>query len=142
MVMETTVFLDHETQALAFLSHAEAAGHLPPGSLLLLVVDDLARLVMPIGIDHVPDDPPQDERIHALTPLLRELRDFEQCGGALLAVGRHGDPKPRGGDFGWHDAFTQGTASAGLECHGTYVVTPVGIRRVRPLLAPPELSAA
>jgi hypothetical protein len=142
MVMETTVLLDHETQALAFLTSAQAAGQLPPGSLMVLAADRAARLVLPVGIDEVPDDPPQDERIGALAPLLQVLAGVERCGGVLLAVGRHGDPKPRGGDFGWHDAFTQGTAAAGLACHGTYVVTPTGARRVRPLLAPPELAAA
>lgn len=140
--MQTTIFIDHETKALALLTDIHASGQLPPGSLLLLVADECARLMLPIGIDEVPDDPPQDERIDALMSLLGLVVGLERCRGVLLAIGRHGDPRPRGGDFGWHDAFNQGSLGIGLACHGTYVVTPAGARRVRPLLAPPEIAAA
>lgn len=141
--MQTTAFLDRETDALAFLATIHSSGQLPPGSLLVLAADDLARLVLPIGVDEVPDDPPQDERVASLLSLLLVVADnLERCRGVLLAIGRHGDPRPRGGDFGWHDAFAQGSTAAGLACYGTYVVTQAGVRRVRPLLAPPELSAA
>src|SRR5690606_38134164 len=139
--MHTTVFLDQETTAIRLLTTAEATGELPPRSLMLLITDRLARLVLAIGVDDVPDDPPQNERVVALTPVLGEISRPDDCDGALLAVGRYGDPRPRGGDLGWHDAFAHGTAAAGVTSHGTYVVTPRGVRRVRPWLAPPGLLA-
>lgn len=140
--MQTTVFLDHETTVISLLTTAEATGELPPRSLMLLITDELARLVLAIGVDDVPDDPPQHERVIALTPVLREISRRDDCHGALLAVGRYGDPRPRGGDLGWHDAFSQGTEAAGVASHGTYVVTPRGVRRVRPWLVPPDLLVA
>lgn len=140
--METGLFLNDEMQAIGFLAAAESAGELPPVSLLLLLTDDRARLQHALGVDDVPDDPPQDERIHALTPMLCELGGSQLCCGVLLAIGRYGDPTPRGGDFGWHDAVHQAAATASLDCHGAYVVTPFGVRRVRPLAAPPGMLTA
>lgn len=142
VAMDTGLILNDETQAIGFLAAAESAGELPPVSLLLLLTDDRARLLLALGVDGVPDDPPQDERIHALTPVLCELARSQLCCGVLLAVGRYGDPTPRGGDFGWHDAVYQAAATAVLECHGAYVVTPFGVRRVRPLAAPPGTLVA
>ncbi len=140
--MDTALFLDDETQAIGFLAAAESAGELPPVSLLLLLTDDRARLLLAVGVDGVPDDPPQDERVHSLTPVLCEMGRSRLCSGVLLAVGRYGDPTPRGGDFGWHDAAIQAAAAASLDCHGVYVVTPFGVRRVRPLPSPPGTLAA
>lgn len=140
--MTSTVRLDNETSAIDLLATAEAVGDLPAGSLLVLVTDDDANLVIPIGIDDVPADPPQDERVGMLASLVHELTRIGRCGGVLLAVGRAGHPRPRGSNFGWHDAFAMTVNAGELDCHGTYVVTPSGVRRVRPLLAPPELSAA
>lgn len=131
-----TLYLDHETETIEFLTMAHRSGDLPPLCLLVLVADDLARLVLPIAVDEVPADPPQDERIDALAGLFEHLADIERVHGVALAVGRLGHPNPRGGDFGWHDALTQCCRSAGLTCYGTYVATPYGVRKVRPLPSP------
>lgn len=140
MVMET-LYLDQDAEVIDFLVMAQRSGDLPPPCLLVLVADDLARLVLPIAVDEVPADPPQDERIDALAGLFDHLADIERVHGVALAVGRPGHPNPRGGDFGWHDALAQCCRSAGLTCYGTYVATPCGVRRVRPLLSP-EVPAA
>lgn len=136
-----TLYLDRETQTIDFLVTAERAGDLAPPCLLVLVADDLARLVLPIAVDDVPADPPQDERIDALTGLFEQLAGLDRVHGVALAVGRLGHPNPRGNDFGWHDALAQCARAAGLTCYGTYVATPYGVRRVRPLLSP-DLRAA
>jgi hypothetical protein len=136
-----TLYLDRETQTIDFLVTAERTGDLSPDCLLVLVADGSGRLVLPIGIDEVPGDPPQDERIAVLAALLELLEELEHPHGVALAVGRLGHPNPRGGDFGWHDALQQCCRVTGLACHGTYVATPYGVRRVRPLVSPGRRAA-
>ncbi|MGH8777088.1 MAG: hypothetical protein ACRDWI_18725 [Jiangellaceae bacterium] len=126
-----TIRLDREIDAVAHLTAITTAGELPSRSLLVVFTDDDAMPVLAVGIDDVPVDPPQHARFQALRPLLH-LGAGHGYGGALLAVARRGDPRAQGGDLAWHDAFATTTRNAGLACHGTYVVTPAGIRRVRP----------
>jgi hypothetical protein len=140
--MEITTYLDHETQTIDLLSMLEATGDIPPGSLMLLLADNQARLMLPVGIDDVPEDPPQDERNVVLRHATAVLAHLDQCAGLTLAIGRFGDPKPRGSDYGWHDALVLAADGSQVVAHGTYVVTPSGVRRVRPFLAPPEMLAA
>src|SRR5215207_9478514 len=129
--METTR-LDVESHAIRYLAAAAAAQQLRPGSLMVAFTDGDAHAQLAVGVDEVPADPPQHSRVHALAPLLRlVVAEFGFAGG-LLAVARHGDPRAQGGDLAWHDAFAGTSRLAGLACHGTYVVTPSGIRRVRP----------
>lgn len=132
IVAMQTLYLDREIQTIDFLATAERAGDLPPPCLLVLAADDVGRLVLPIAIDEVPDDPPQDERICALAALLEHIVTFDYLHGVALAVARLGDPRPRGSDFGWHDALAQCCSATCFICYGTYVVTPYGVRRVRP----------
>lgn len=130
--MDTTPRVDVEPDAIRYLATAAAVGELHPGSLLVALTDDEARVEVAVAVDDVPVDPPQHSRVRALGPLLRHLESAFGFGGALLAVARHGDPRTQGGDLAWHDAFAGTTRMAGLACHGTYVVTPTGIRRVKP----------
>lgn len=140
--MDSEIFLDNETAAIGFLSAAAEAGELSPRSLLLLLTTAEGRLLTGVAIDQVPPDPPPDERARRLGPLLRGLDAGDWAAGGLLAVGREGDPKPRGGDFAWHDVFAAAARNARMYCHGTYVVTPLGVRKVRPYLTPSAPAAA
>jgi hypothetical protein len=133
--------LDSEAHTIEFLVTAQQAGDLAPPCLLVLVADDLGRLVLPIAIDEVPADPPQDERIGVLAALLEHVVALDCLHGVALAVARAGHPRPRGSDFGWHDALEQCCRVARLECHGTYVATPYGVRKVRPAPTPESLAA-
>lgn len=128
--MDTTR-LPHEPDAIRYLAAITGAGELRPGSILVGLTDDAGCPTMVVAVDDVPADPPQYSRIQALDPLLRLAAEHHHAG-ALLAVARHGHPRAQGGDLAWHDAFATTTGNAGLACHGTYVVTPGGIRRVRP----------
>lgn len=130
-----------ERQTIEFLATVERAGDLPPPSLLVLIADESGRVVLPVAVDEVPDDPPQDERISALAVVLEQIADFGRPPGVAMAVSRHGDPRPRGSDFGWHDALAQCCRMAHVTCYGTYVATPYGVRRVRPSPAPDLLAA-
>ncbi len=130
--METRTQLDVEANAVRFLATVVAAGEFRPGSLLLVLTDVDATMAMTAAVDDVPPDPPQHSRVRALGPLLRHVAAEFGFAGALLAVARHGDPRAQGGDLAWHDAFAGTSRLAGLSCLGTYVVTPSGIRRVRP----------
>jgi hypothetical protein len=138
----TTTYLDRETQSIDTLATMHAMGEIPLGTLMVLVADKDARLVLPLGIDEVPDDPPLHERITTLRHTVEALSEIDQCAGLLLAIGRSGDPKPRGSDFGWYDAMAQAIAGSRLVGHGTYVVTPSGVRKVRPHVASSGLLAA
>ena len=136
--MDTTTRLDREADAIRYLSCVAQAGELRPGSLLVAATDRDAEVEKAIAVDGVPHDPPQYSRVGALGPLLRQIAN-DGHPGVLLAVARQGDPRTQGGDLAWHDAFAGTARMAGLTCHGTYVVTPTGIRRVRP---PPLTVAA
>ena len=131
--MDATPRLDREADAIRYLFRMVRAGELHPGSLLVVVSDVDARVDTTLAVDGVPRDPPQYSRVQAFGPLLRLVADRGHAG-VLLAVAREGDPRAQGGDLAWHDAFAGTARTAGLACHGTYVVTPVGIRRVRPHL--------
>jgi hypothetical protein len=131
--MDTTIRLDRETEAIRYLSCIVRAGELQPGSLLVVVTDLDHRVETALAVDGVPRDPPQYSRVQAMAPLLRLVAEHGHAG-VLLAVAREGDPRTQGGDLAWHDAFAGTAIRAGLACHGTYVVTPAGIRRVRPHL--------
>ena len=130
--MENTTRMDTEADAICFLVAVAAAGELAPGSLLVAFADHAGHSCGAIAVDDVPADPPQHSRVRALAPLLRGLAAADRCAGVLLAIARQGDPRAQGGDLAWHDAFAGTSRVAGLHCHGTYVVTPSGIRRVRP----------
>jgi hypothetical protein len=84
-----------------------------------------------VAVDEVPADPPQHSRVRALSQLLEFVAASGHAGG-LLAVSRRGECRVQGGDLAWHDAFTATARGVELDCHGTYLVTPVGICRVRP----------
>lgn len=131
--MDFTIRLDREVDAIRYLRAIAGAGELRPGSLLVVTSDGDACAQTSVAVDDVPCDPPQYSRVQALGPLLRLIAD-RGFPGVLLAVARHGDPATQGGDLAWHDAFAGTARTAGLACHGTYVVTPTGIRRVRPHL--------
>ncbi|HET6728949.1 MAG TPA: hypothetical protein VFG96_05980 [Jiangellaceae bacterium] len=131
--MDATPRLDREADAIRYLFCVVRAGELRPGSLLVVVSDLDARVDTALAVDGVPRDPPQYSRVQALGPLLRVVADRGHAG-VLLAVAREGDPRTQGGDLAWHDAFAGTATMAGLACHGTYVVTAAGIRRVRPHL--------
>jgi hypothetical protein len=136
-----TLYLHLESQTIGFLVTAQRAGDLPPPSLLVLIADESGRVVLPIAVDELPDDPPQDERISALAVLLEHIAELGRPPGVAMAVSRRGDPQPRGSDFGWHDALAQCCRIARVTCYGTYVATPYGVRRVRPSPAPDLLAA-
>lgn len=131
--MDAKTRLDREADAIRYLSCIVQAGELRPGSLLVVITDVDATAETAVAVDDVPHDPPQYARVQALGPLLRHLADGGYPG-VLLAVARQGHPSTQGGDLAWHDAFAGTAKMAGLTCHGTYVVTPTGIRRVRPHL--------
>ncbi|HEU0212613.1 MAG TPA: hypothetical protein VFR13_00915 [Jiangellaceae bacterium] len=129
--MDTTIRLGREADAIRYLTCIVRAGELQPGSLLVVVTDLDTCVESALAVDGVPHDPPQYSRVQALGPLLRLVAEHGHAG-VLLAVAREGDPRAQGGDLAWHDAFAGTAGLAGLACHGTYVVTPAGIRRVRP----------
>ncbi len=130
--MTITFRLDDEAAVHANLEIFAEQGDLPPGSLTLLLADTDCRLTMAVMVEDVPADPPQDERIRMLAPLLRQLRDHGDVDGVLLVVARDGSTQIDGGDLAWHDAFTGPAQTAHLTSHGIYLATPSGVRRVRP----------
>lgn len=129
--METISCLASEPDAFRFLTTVVAAGELRPASLLLACTGETGQPEMVVAIDEVPADPPQHSRVRALGPLLELVAASGHAGG-LLAVSRRGECRVQGGDLAWHDAFAATSRAAGLDCHGTYLVTPVGMCRVRP----------
>lgn len=72
--MTTTLRLDDEAAVHRSLEALAEQGELPPGSLLVFLADDDARATLSVGIDEVPRDPPQDQRVGTLGPFLRRLR--------------------------------------------------------------------
>jgi len=130
--MDTTTSLASESDAFRFLTIVVAAGELRPGSLLVACTDDEGHPGTLVAIDEVPADPPQHSRVRALGQLLELVAASGGHGGGLLAVSRRGECRVQGGDLAWHDAFAAMSRGAGLSCHGTYLVTPAGMCRVRP----------
>lgn len=129
--MDSIISLASEPDAFRFLTTVVAAGELRPGSLLVVCTDLDGHPGMLVAVDEVPTDPPQHSRARALGQLLA-LVAATGHGGALLAVSRPGECRIQGGDLAWHDAFAATSRGVGLGCHGTYLVTPVGMCRVRP----------
>ncbi|HSK26340.1 MAG TPA: hypothetical protein VK894_05455 [Jiangellales bacterium] len=121
------------SDALAVLDVLAAAGEADPGSLLLVLAGPAGQVALVVGIDEVPPDPPQHERVGVLAPFLRGLADqVDGIEGIALAVCRDGSTEVEGGDLAWHDAFTGAVRVAGFADHGTYLVTPRGGRPVLP----------
>jgi hypothetical protein len=129
--MDTITSLASEPDAFRFLTTAVAVGELRPGSLLVACTDDHGHPGTIVAIEEVPADPPQYSRVRALGQLLEIVAASGHAGG-LLAVSRVGECRVYGGDLAWHDAFAVTSRGVGLSCHGTYLVTPVGMCRVRP----------
>ena len=129
--MDEVNSLASEPDAFRFLTTIVGVGELRPGSLLVACTDEAGRPGTIVAIDEVPADPPQHSRMRALGQLL-ELIAASGHAGSLLAVSRRGECRVQGGDLAWHDAFTTTSRGVGLDCHGTYLVTPVGMCRVRP----------
>jgi hypothetical protein len=129
--MDIITSLASEPDAFRFLTTAVAVGELRPGSLLVACTDDDGHPGTIVAIDEVPADPPQYSRVRALGQLLEMVAASGHAGG-LLAVSRVGECRVYGGDLAWHDAFAVTSRGVGLSCHGTYLVTPVGMCRVRP----------
>jgi hypothetical protein len=129
--MNTITSLASEPDAFQFLITIVGVGELRPGSLLVACTDDDGHPRTIVAIDEVPIDPPQHSRVRALSQLLELVAASGHAGG-LLAVSRLGECRVQGGDLAWHDAFAGSSRGVGLDCHGTYLVTPVGMCRVRP----------
>jgi hypothetical protein len=129
--MDTITSLAREPDAFRFLSIVVGAGELRSGSLLVACTDDEGHPGTIVAVDEVPADPPQHSRVRALGQLLELVAASGHAGG-LLAVSRRGECRVQGGDLAWHDAFAGTSQGVGLVCHGTYLVTPVGMCRVRP----------
>jgi hypothetical protein len=129
--MDTITSLACEAEAFRFLTTIVAVGELRPGSLLVACTDADDHPGTIVAVDEVPADPPQHSRVRALGQLLELIAASGHCGG-LLAVSRRGECRVHGGDLAWHDAFAATSRGAGLGCHGTYLVTPAGMCRVRP----------
>ena len=129
--MDTITTLASESDALRFLSTIAAAGELRPGSLVVACTDPDGHPGTIVAVDDVPVDPPQHSRVRALGQLLELIVASGHAGG-MLAVSRRGECRVQGGDLAWHDAFAATSSGTGLACHGTYLVTPLGMCRVRP----------
>lgn len=87
--MRSRFQLDDEAAVITNLEHLAERGELLSGSLLLLLADVHHTIVFAIGVDDVPPDPPQHERVQTLGPFLRRLRaDVDVIHGALLVVVR------------------------------------------------------
>ncbi len=129
--MDTITGIASEPDAFRFLTIVVAAGELRPGSLLVACTDQDAQPGTIVAVDEVPADPPQHSRVRALGQLLELVAASGHAGG-LLAVSRLGECRVQGGDLAWHDAFEATSHGVGLVCHGTYLVTPAGMCRVRP----------
>ena len=129
--MDTITSLASEAEAFRFLTTIVAVGELRPGSLLVACTDADGHPGTIVAVDEVPADPPQHSRVRALAQLLELVAASGHCGG-LLAVSRLGECRVHGGDLAWHDAFAATSLGVGLSCHGTYLVTPAGMCRVRP----------
>ena len=129
--MDTITSLASELDAFRFLTTVVAVGELQPGSLLVACTDHDGHPITIVAVDEVPADPPQHSRVHALGQLLELVATSGHAGG-LLAVSRLGECRVQGGDLAWHDAFATTSRNVGLDCHGTYLVTPAGMCRVRP----------
>lgn len=129
--MDTITSLASEPDAFRFLTTVVAVGELRPGSLLVACTDDEGHPGTIVAVEDVPADPPQHSRVRALGQLLEIVAAAGHAGG-LLAVSRLGECRVHGGDLAWHDAFAAMSRRLGLGCHGIYLVTPVGMCRVRP----------
>jgi hypothetical protein len=129
--MDTVTTLASELDAFRFLKTVVGIGELRPGSLLVACTDNGGHPGTIVAIDEVPTDPPQHSRVRALGQLLELVAASGNAGG-LFAVSRLGECRVQGGDLAWHDAFAATSHAVGLVCHGTYLVTPVGMCRVRP----------
>jgi hypothetical protein len=129
--MDTITSLASEPDAFRFLATVVGVGELRPGSLLVACTDANGHPETIVAVDEVPADPPQHSRIRALGQLLELVAASGHAGG-LLAISRLGECRVQGGDLAWHDAFVATSQGTGLASHGTYLVTPVGMCRVRP----------
>jgi hypothetical protein len=128
--MDTVTSLASELDTFRFLKTIVGVGELRPGSLLVACTDYGGHPGTIVAIDEVPIDPPQHSRVRALGQLLELVAASGHAGG-LLAVSRRGECRVQGGDLAWHDAFAATSRGVRLDCHGTYLVTPVGMCRVR-----------
>jgi hypothetical protein len=129
--MDAITSLASEPDAFRFLHIVVGAGELRPGSLVVACTDADGHPGTIVAVDEVPTDPPQYSRVRALSQLLEFVAANGHAGG-LLAISRGGECRVQGGDLAWHDAFAGASRGLGLDCHGTYLVTPLGMCRVRP----------
>lgn len=121
---------------LAFLDCLPAGEHFRPGSIMLLLADEHAEVLLSVAIDDIGDHPPQHERVDTLDRFLGLLAAQEpRPAGIGLLVCRRGYPDVHGDDLGWHDAAAGACSQAGLTWHGAYVVTTRGAARVLPRAA-------
>lgn len=121
---------------LDYLERLAAGKHFLPGSILLLLTDEQAEVVLPVAIDDIGEHPPQHERVDVLSRFLHLLpTDGSRPAGIGLVVCRRGHPDVQGDDLGWHDAAAGAGAGAGLSWHGAYVLTKRGAARVLPTAA-------
>lgn len=113
----------HEPTAVFDVLTVLAAGEsLPASGLAVLydVPDD--RTPAYVLIPDAPPDPPQHDRVRALSGLLGSIVTTRGATSAVLVVVRGGSRARRGDDYAWHDAFHEAGASAGLSPVGVYVL--------------------
>ncbi len=118
---------------LDFLDCLPDGQHFRPGSIMLLLADEQAEVLLSVAIDDIGDHPPQHERVDTLNRFLCLLAAQEpRPAGIGLLVCRRGYPDVQGDDLGWHDAAVAACAHAGFTWHGAFVVTTRGAARMLP----------
>lgn len=131
-VMTELDSLDDEASVIAHLDFLRQRGSMTRGSLMVFVADYNDRPLVVTAVDK-PIDSPQDERVAALAPMLRHVREHhDDVGGALLAIVRNGEVQVCDNDVDWHDAFVGACQTARLTSYGVYVVGRSAATRVSP----------
>lgn len=126
-----------DPQLLDYLAAFSAGPDFRPGSLMLLLADDRAEVLLAAAIDDVDPSYPQHERIALLGELFNGMAAGEHTSlaGLGLLVCREGFPDVGGEDLGWHDATRTACLAAGLTWYGAFVVTDRGASTLGPPLA-------
>jgi hypothetical protein len=98
------------------------------GAFYILICDDQDRLRVPVAIDEIDPDQPED-----CAPLLRPFLEAMQAGpggGVLLALGRPGSSEVTEVDREWARVAVRACEQAGGRFLGLYVAGPGGVLRV------------
>lgn len=107
-------------------------GQLREGDLAIVFADANGNKMCGVVLEDVPESPPQDERLRALTTLA-EAAEHTECAGVLVATRRAGASEVRGDDLAWNDALIAVAERFRLVPHGVYVATHDAVTRVQPL---------